>query len=494
MTGTGGTVPGDEVHEGEGARPGAASGARGRAGPRHAAPRKPLLTRFHLPAGKAVALAAMPSAVLLGVGLTPQLANAKPLPKNPFKGDSCVSISEQQETEEEKAERKERAEKLKKELARKQAEREKAAEEAAGKADGEKDSDGKSEDGSSDAGTDGDKPSGSSGSAAPSGKTASEKPATSPSPSAEAEESAQDDEEENPWYDPLGVGNTLDDLLHPDKGEDTDEPADEPSGSPTPSPSEGSGDAGDSGDASSSSGGAAKSERGSDGGGTADRTEKADGSGAASGSDKDGKDAKGAKDGKKTGDEKEDKDGKPGEDSGAGADAKDGTARDYDPEKDAGKPFPCPEKMDVEGTGEQTPAQVPNDPWHLEASSLTLMGLDYQGVVNITMPNGKTKQALKFTADALDIGDLHQTVQADGVTYHVQAAEGSRSTIRGGKVTMYTEELKGKLFGLIPITFSPETPPPINVPFAYFTDVSVRQAGQFGGTLTIPGLHQYVSR
>ncbi|WP_019354667.1 hypothetical protein [Streptomyces sp. AA1529] len=485
-------MPGDEVNEGEGARPGAASGARGRAGPRHAAPRKPLLTRFHLPAGKAVALAAMPSAVLLGVGITPQLANAKPLPKNPFKGDSCVSISEQQETEEEKAERKERAEKLKKELARKQAEREKAAEEAAGKADGEKagEADGKADgtpgDGTSDGGSGGDKPSGSSG------KTTSEEPATAPSPSAKSEDSAPDDEEENPWYDPLGVGKTLDDLLHPDKGEDTDEPADEPSDSPAPSPSKGSGDA-DDGDG-SPSGGGAKSGRGSDGGGTADRSGKADGDGAASGSDETDETGKAGKgdDGEDAGDEKDGEDGKPGEDSGVGADAKDGTARDYDPEKDAGKPFPCPEKMDVQGTGEQTPAQVPNVPWQLEASSLTLMGLDYEGVVNITMPNGKTKQALKFTADALDIGDLHQTVQADGVTYHVQAAEGSRSTIRGGKVTMYTEELKGKLFGLIPITFSPETPPPINVPFAYFTDVSVRQAGQFGGTLTIPGLHQYV--
>ncbi|WP_346660114.1 hypothetical protein [Streptomyces sp. WMMB303] len=489
MTGTGGTVPGDEVHEGEGARPGAASGARGRAGPRHAAPRKPLLTRFHLPAGKAVALAAMPSAVLLGVGITPQLANAKPLPKNPFKGDSCVSISEQQETEEEKAERKERAEKLKKELAREQAEREKAAKEAAGEADGEKageKADGTSEDGASGTGSAGDKPSGSSG------KTASEEPAgaPSPSPSAKSEDSAQD-EEENPWYDPLGVGKTLDDLLHPDKGEDTDEPADEPSESPTPSPSKGSGDSsGDAGDANPSSGGDAKPEPGSDSGGSAERTGKGDGNDAASGSDKAGKAEEGDKD---AGDEKDGKD-EPGGDSGVGADEKDGTARDYDPEKDAGKPFPCPEKMDVQGTGEQTPAQVPNDPWHLEASSLTLMGLDYEGVVNITMPNGKTKQALKFTADALDIGDLHQTVQADGVTYHVQAAEGSRSTIRGGKVTMYTEELKGNLFGLIPITFSPETPPPINVPFAYFTDVSVRQAGQFGGTLTIPGLHQYVRK
>ena len=81
----------------------------------------------------------------------------------------------------------------------------------------------------------------------------------------------------------------------------------------------------------------------------------------------------------------------------------------------------------------------------------------------------------------------------DGKTSHVQAAEGSTSTIEDGQVTMYTEELKGNLFGLIPITFSPDSPPPLNVPEAYFTDVTVRQAAQFGGTLTIPGLQMSIT-
>ena len=56
---------------------------------------------------------------------------------------------------------------------------------------------------------------------------------------------------------------------------------------------------------------------------------------------------------------------------------------------------------------------------------------------------------------------------------------------------MYTESISGKLFGLIPITFSPDSPPPLNIPLIYFTDVTVQQAAQFGGTLTIPKLHQY---
>ncbi|MBQ1121074.1 hypothetical protein [Streptomyces sp. B15] len=480
-------MPGDEVHEGEGARTDAAPGARGRTGPRHAAPRKPLLTRFHLPAGKAIALAAMPSAVLMGVGLTPQLANAKPLPKNPFKGDSCVSISEQQETEKEKQERKERAAKLKEDLAREQAKREKAAKEAAEKAGkGADDAKEKAEGGAS-----GEKPGDTTPSERSSGSSGSAKPAPSPSPSTGSDDGSagSQDDEENPWYDPLGVGKTLDGVLDPDK--DKDEPADEPSA--TPSPSTGSGSDSGSGDGDKSSAPSGGSDSGSrkSGGGEpkAGSPEAGSDSRSAKKDDKPGTSAEDSEDGKS---DKGDKGGKDSE--GPGADKKDGTARDYDPAKDAGKPFPCPEKMSVEGKDEQTPAQIPYDPWYLEASSLTLKGLDYEGVVNIKMPNGKTKQALKFTADALDIGDLHQTVKADGVTYHVQAAEGSTSTIRGGKVTMYTEELKGNLFGLIPITFSPETPPPINVPFAYFTDVSVTQAGQFGGTLTVPGLHQYVSK
>jgi hypothetical protein len=82
--------------------------------------------------------------------------------------------------------------------------------------------------------------------------------------------------------------------------------------------------------------------------------------------------------------------------------------------------------------------------------------------------------------------------EQSGKTYHVQAGSGTTSTIRGGKTVMYTESISGNLLGLIPITFSPDNPPPLNIPLIYFTKVKVVQAGQFGGTLTIPRLHQYI--
>ncbi len=155
----------------------------------------------------------------------------------------------------------------------------------------------------------------------------------------------------------------------------------------------------------------------------------------------------------------------------------------------------CPVATDEEG-GVDNAVPLPDDPWQLNASSLLLKGASYKGVVEVKTANGTTKKVLKYViSNGTDIGDLHQTVKDEqaGKTYHVQAAEGSTSTIRDGDTVMYTESISGNLLGLIPITFDPEHPPPLDIPLIYFTKVTVVQAGQFGGTLHIPGLHQYTT-
>ncbi len=155
----------------------------------------------------------------------------------------------------------------------------------------------------------------------------------------------------------------------------------------------------------------------------------------------------------------------------------------------------CPAATEAEG-GVDNKVPLPDDPWTLNASSLTLKGADYKGVVEVRTANGGVKKVLKYVvSDGTDIGDLHQTVQDKqvGKTYHVQAAKGSTSTIRDGDTVMYTESISGNLLGLIPITFDPEHPPPLNIPLIYFTNVKVTQAGQFGGTLHVPGLHSFVT-
>ncbi|MGW3011492.1 hypothetical protein ACWC9R_22045 [Streptomyces sp. NPDC001219] len=410
-------MPGDELHEES-----AAAGARN--GPRHAAPRKPLLTRFHVPAGKAIAIAAMPSAVLMGMGLTPQMAIAKPAPpKSPFKDGPCVTAPDKVEQK-----------------------------------------DGASKDGAKDSKDDtkpSQKPSPSPSAGKdteptpePSGSSKTDEPADSPSPSPSESEDKKDDGGLLG-----GIGDALGGLLGGDD-EDEEEAAASPSpsasgtASPSPSPS-----------ASKDAGSAADKA-------TKPVTDTVDG----------------LKDGSKTA--KDTVHGAVGAADnalpGGGVDGKDA---------DGKKAFPCVVENKQKGEDEQTPVTLPDDPWHLESSALTLRGLNYEGVVNVKTQNGHTKQALKFTADSVDIGDLHQTVddRASGKKYHVQASQGSTSTIRGGKVTMYTERLQGNLFGLIPIVFDPEHPPPLNVPFAYFTKVKIDQAGQFGGNLHVPGLHQFMT-
>ncbi|MGY3679631.1 hypothetical protein [Streptomyces sp. TE33382] len=407
---------------------------RERRGPRHAAPKKSLLTKLHMPSGKkAFALAAMPTAVFVGMGLTPKLALADDHTDIPFAPGPCVTRSDEpSESESPKA----------------------TPSPSATSTDGA----GKGEEPGKEPGKDGTtapKPSASSpADGSPAGDTAKEKSAATAAPTPTPTPTRS----KNP-LDPLGVGDALRDLFDgPDEETASPSPsatteAPKPSESATGKPADPAGDQVKDG---------AK--------GTADKTADA----IRDAADRAGKDV-----------EELDEDVK-------GLDPK----KDEDIPDGAKPRFPCP-TADPDALAaadlEQGLPLLPTDPWILESSLLTLNGLDYKGIVEVRKADGSIKKVLKFTASSIDIKDLHQltTGPVPGTTGHVKSRPGSTSTIRDGTVTMYTEELKGNLFGLIPITFNPQTPPPLNVPFAFFTKVKVVQAGQFGGSLTVPGLENF---
>ncbi|MFJ9405734.1 hypothetical protein [Streptomyces sp. NPDC101393] len=406
-----------------------------------------MLTRLHVPAGKAIAIAAMPSAVLMGIGITPQLAVAKPAPENPFKDGPCVTAPDKQDQEQAKEEKAAKEAK---------AAKDKAAKEKAAKA---KDEAAKPS-ASSSAGKDAD------ATPEPSATEKTDEPSGSATPSPSASEEKKDDGGVLG-----GIGDALGGLFG---GKESEEPSASASPSPSGSASE---SASPSTSASASKDTASKDAAPKDTGSATDKltkpvTDTVDG--LKDGADKAGKTANDTVHGAiGTADNAL---------PGGGLDGKDASGK---------KAFPCVVENKQKGKDEQTPATLPDAPWHLESSGLTLRGLDYAGVVNVTTQGGHAKQVLKFTADSIDIGDLHQIVDdpASGKKYHVRSTPGSTSKITGGKVTMYTERLQGNLFGLIPIVFDPEHPPPINVPFAYFNKVKLDQAGQFGGNLHVPGMH-----
>jgi len=427
-------VPADEVTHGTDV-----DESRVRTGPRHAAPKKPLFTRFHMPAGKAIALAAMPTAVLMGMGFTPTLANAedqpaaKSLTADEYK--DCVAALE--------------------DGASASATPSASASESKDEATPTPSASESKDSGSSD--------NGSSGSGS-SSEPESDDEAT-PTPSASASNEAQSGSTATPSPSASeSSGNVLDEIGDAITGIFTGGESASPSASASPTPS------------ASASASATEDGKGDAGDAVKDTTEKVTDTVEDTVKDTTDTATKAAED--TTDAVKE---------AAAEATASPSTSSTTDPDD-------CPVATDAE-SGVDNTVPLPDDPWYLNASSLLLKGADYKGIVEVKTANGTKKKVLKYViSDGTDIGDLHQTVndEQSGKTYHVQAAKGSTSTIRDGETVMYTESISGNLLGLIPITFDPENPPPLNIPLIYFTKVKVVQAGQFGGTLHVPGLHQYI--
>ncbi|MFC9146009.1 hypothetical protein ACFTWM_04800 [Streptomyces bacillaris] len=416
-----------------------------RRGPRHAAPKKSLLTKLHMPNGKkALALAAMPTAVFVGMGLTPKLAMADGNPDIPFAPGPCVTRSDEPEASESPSPSA-------------------SPTPSATPTDGP---DGGGKPGKDDGAAP--KPTETAPAAEDpaAGKPAEQKP-DAQKPAEEPSPTPTPTKSKNP-LDPLGLGDALRDLFNPNKDKDKAEEKPAPPVSPSPSPT-------------------AESPKPADEPKSDDKTpEKSQEKPPA-------KDSAG---------ETADAIREAAEKAGRSVEELPEDAKGLDPKKDEDIPdgakprFPCPvpdpEALAAASLEPGIPL-LPADPWVLESTLLTLNGLDYKGIVEVKKADGSIKKVLKFTASSIDIKDLHQlTVGPAGTTGHVKSRPGSTSTIRNGTVTMYTEELKGNLFGLIPITFNPQTPPPLNVPFAFFTKVKVVQAGQFGGSLTVPGLKNYL--
>ncbi|WP_328322132.1 hypothetical protein [Streptomyces sp. NBC_00388] len=440
---------------------------RERRGGRHAAPRKSLLTKLHIPASKAIALAAMPTAVFVGMGLTPKLAMADDHGDIPFAAGPCVSRSDDPSPSAKPSDSPSPSSSASDDAAKK--------DDKAGKDDKAAGTPATpSPSATPSAGASGEKSQESA--AGSSGSSASDDAASSAGSSPAATQS------KNP-LDPLGVGDALKHLFNPDK--DTASPSPDPSSSASPTAAEKKAAEKKAAEKKAAEKKAAEKKAADEKAGDSAAKKAGELTGAA----------------KSTADKTAEKIREAAAEAGKSVKDLPSGVKGLDPKKDTAIPdgakpsYPCPTadpKALAAADLEPGIPALPDDPWTLKSSMLTLNGLDYKGIVEVRTGSGKIKKVLKFTSSSLDIKDLHQTtVGPNGATGHVKAASGSTSTIRDGQVTMYTESLKGNLFGLIPITFSPDSPPPINVPFAFFTNVTVKQAGQFGGTLHVPGLQNY---
>jgi hypothetical protein len=124
--------------------------------------------------------------------------------------------------------------------------------------------------------------------------------------------------------------------------------------------------------------------------------------------------------------------------------------------------------------------QVSLKPGLLEGDSLQMYGSTYDGVSDMTTADG-TYRALKFSMDKSVTKPFTLTIpEAGGGTTVIKTA----ALTTDGNVEFFTPRFAGKLFGLIPVVFTPDSPPPLTLPYLWFTDVKIDLAFVSCDTLT----------
>ncbi|MCY1138549.1 DUF6114 domain-containing protein [Actinoplanes sp. Pm04-4] len=119
-------------------------------------------------------------------------------------------------------------------------------------------------------------------------------------------------------------------------------------------------------------------------------------------------------------------------------------------------------------------------PGVMKVGSLTMYNSTYDGVVDMPTAKG-TLPALKFSMDKAVNKPFTLTMDEPG---RAETVIKSKELVTDGNVRFYTPNFKGKLFGVIPVTFTPEQPPPLTLPVLWFTDVTIQLAYVHCDTLT----------
>jgi hypothetical protein len=116
---------------------------------------------------------------------------------------------------------------------------------------------------------------------------------------------------------------------------------------------------------------------------------------------------------------------------------------------------------------------------------LSQSGLSFDGIVDLPTHSG-TIRTLQFSMRSSTSTPFELRVLApNGGTISLR----SSSLTVSGRVRFYTTEIKGKLLGLLPVTFTPESPPPLVLPELFFTNATVRLVFVRCDKLTAPALH-----
>jgi hypothetical protein len=147
-------------------------------------------------------------------------------------------------------------------------------------------------------------------------------------------------------------------------------------------------------------------------------------------------------------------------------------------------------KRDAATSGGNVAAQVP---WHLSTPSMTQYNLTYNGTTTINTVGGGSLQVLDFTASKVTLVSMITfSQQGGGKLQYVDG--GQNQTVTLENVHLWTTELKANLLGLIPVDYTPSSPPPLPVGLTIpipllFTSVEADNAFLSTQSIVIPGFN-----
>jgi hypothetical protein len=114
-----------------------------------------------------------------------------------------------------------------------------------------------------------------------------------------------------------------------------------------------------------------------------------------------------------------------------------------------------------------------------KTAMLAMTGLSYDGNVALPTATGSIV-AMQFSMSSTTSTPFELDVT---VGDHQCTFTSSELTL-SGSVKIFATEVKGNAFGLVPVDFTPESPPPVVVPDMFFTDATLTLAFVQSSTLT----------
>jgi Family of unknown function (DUF6114) len=169
-------------------------------------------------------------------------------------------------------------------------------------------------------------------------------------------------------------------------------------------------------------------------------------------------------------------------DPGTGAPTGSGTGGPGDPGASSASPSPSVAPAPRLAAADGQPV-VSDHPGHMTTSVLTLNGFAFDGVVELPTTGGGTIRVLQFSIARATNADFRLLIEKDGQTLAIT----SDPLIAAGNVKLYTSRFTGSLLG-IPLTFTPDFPPPLTLPDMIFTNVSLELVFLDCDTLEGPSL------